>query len=178
MRPLSASPTARISAPDKLHRLSSLPVPLSTGQQRISHLSAREAQVPSPEEGVWTPCSLLSPCAVTRRKEALKVGKPHGPGGRGPASSPPHSRPGIVLRGHGAPPGHVTSQWLAPGPWPPQHLQHTEPRKDDGETLVSAPLSVAEAAQRCSQGAAVSGLRGDAGLQHGPVTSRGTPRMW
>lgn len=50
-----------------------------------------EAQVPSPEERIWMPCSFLSSCAVTitRGKEALKAGKPHGPGGRGPASSPP-----------------------------------------------------------------------------------------
>lgn len=178
MRPLSASPAARTSAPDKLDCPPSLPVPLSTGQQRTSHLSAGEAHVPGPEERVWTPCSLLSLCAVTRRKEALKVGTPHGPGSRGPASSPPHSRSGVVLPGHGAPPGHVTSRRPAPGPWLPQHLQHTEPRGDDGETLVSAtPVCDGGGPALQPRGGSLR-TRGDAGLQHGPVTSWGRLRMW
>lgn len=71
---------------------------------------------------LWMPCSLLSSmCSHHHRKEALKAGKPHCPGGWGPASSPPsHSRPGVVLLGHGASSGCVASRWPSPGPWLPQ----------------------------------------------------------
>lgn len=135
-------PPLPASTPDKLDRPLSLPMPPQHCAAENQPSFCRGSPGAQPRGGrlhALLPSVLV--CIHHHQGErSPESGKAAWPRRQGPSQFPSsYSRPGVILPGHGAPPGRVTSRWLSPGPWLPQHLRHTEPRADKGETLVSAP---------------------------------------